>query len=335
MLRLLKQESDRTRSILLLGPLLTVSAIVALSASCSNQHSQTATVAIQQTSYASPAAAGAALFEAAKTGDQNELMAVFGPEGRDILFSGDAVKDRDAMQRFVKAYTQMNRWSPRSSGDEILCIGADNFPFPVPLARNASGQWVFNTAGGKDEILARRIGDGELTAIGVLTEVVEAQHEYFDRARQFAQKFVSDPGQHNGLYWPAEEGQRASPLGRLAEEARALGYSESDKPQPFNGYYYKILTQQGDAAKGGAKDYERDGKLTQGFALVAWPAKYRDSGITTFLVAKDGRIYQKDLGENTMQQAGAMTTYNPDAGWTVVLTPDSPGARRSSPTTKS
>jgi hypothetical protein len=300
--------------------------LVALLASCSKRESEVSAGNVTQKTFSSPAAAGAALFEAAKTDDQHALMAIFGPEGKDILFSGDAVQDQNAKQRFIDAYSQMNRWSRRKSGDQILYIGADNFAFPIPLTRNTSGQWAFDTAAGRDEVLARRIGDGELTTIGILTEIANAQQEYFSQTREFAQKFVSDENQHNGLYWAVTENQRPSPLAYLAVEAKALGYSQSDPPQPFNGYCYKILTRQGDAANGGAKDYVQDGKLVAGFAVVAWPAKYRDSGIMTFMVGKDGRVYQKDLGQNTSDVAAAITAYNPDEGWTVVLAPDSPTA---------
>ena len=277
---------------------------------------------VTQRTFTTPQAAGDALFEAAKAGDQNALTAIFGPEGNDFVFSGDAVKDKNAMQSFVDAYRQMNRWSTRKSGDEVLYIGADNFAFPIPLSQQAAGQWAFNTPAGKDEVLARRIGDGELTAIGILTEVANAQQEYFAEMHQFAQKFLSDENQRNGLYWPVPEGQRPSPLGHLVEEAKALGYSESAKGQPFNGYYYKMLTRQGDEAKGGAKDYQADGKLTGGFAVLAWPAKYRDSGVMTFMVGKDGILYEKDLRQDTGEAAHSLTAYDPGDGWAVVLAPD-------------
>jgi hypothetical protein len=269
------------------------------------------------------------LFDAARTGDQSALMAIFGSDGRDLIFSGDTVKDKNTAQRFVDAYSQMNRWSKSQSGEEILYIGADNFAFPIPLERNASGEWAFNTAAGKNEVLARRIGDGELTTIGVLTEIVNAQQEYFRQNHQFAQKFVSDQGQHNGLYWPVAEGKPASPLGRLADVAKALGYSHTDRPQPFNGYYYRMLTQQGASAKGGAKDYLADGKLTGGFAVLAWPAKYRDSGIMTFVVNKDGVVYQQDLGEKTAEAAAAITSYDPSKEWAKVLAPEPANATAS------
>ena len=281
--------------------------------------------------FASPEAAGQALFEAAKTGNQNELMAIFGSDGKDLIFSGDAVKDKNTAQRFVDAFQQMNRWSKSQSGEEILFIGADNFAFPIPLDRNASGQWVFNTAAGKNEVLARRIGDGELTTLGILSEFVDAQQEYFHQKHQFAQKFVSDEGQHNGLYWPVAAGQPPSPLADLADVAKALGYSHTDTRQPFNGYYYRILTKQGSSAKNGAKDYLVNGNLKDGFAILAWPAKYRDSGIMTFIVGEDGVIYEKDLGEKTADLAAAITSYDPNREWSVVLKPEPANQTASAP----
>jgi hypothetical protein len=233
-----------------------------------------------------------------------------------------------ALMALTKSKTQES--NPTQSTD---CAFYVERIFPNPLTQNSSGQWAFNTAAGKDEVLARRIGDGELTAIGVLTEIANAQQEYFSQTHQYAQKFVSDEDQHNGLYWPTAEGQRPSPLGPLADMAKAVGYSQASKDQAFNGYYYNILTRQGDAAKGGAKNYMVEGKMTSGFAVVAWPAKYRDSGIKTFVVGKDGTIYEKDLGGNT-SNAGAITAYNPGDGWTVVLAPESPNAPVGSPSAK-
>ena len=282
---------------------------------------------IAQKTFASPEAAGEALFEAAKAGDQNALLAVFGPEGKDLISSGDPVKDKDTLKIFVEAYGRMHRWTKNKAGNEVLIVGAENFPFPIPVIQNASGQWSFDTASGKDELLARRIGNGELVAIGVLTEIANAQQEYRNQNHQFAQKFESDEGQHDGLYWPVSTGQPSSPLGRLGDAAKALGYSHSDHPQPFNGYYYKMLTAQGEAAKGGAKDYLANGKLTGGFGVLAWPAKYRDSGIMSFMVGEDGVVYQKDLGEKTSEIAPSITSYNPGEGWNVVLSPDGENSR--------
>ena len=296
--------------------------------SCRRQSGSENQAAAQKT-FASPDLAGAALLEAAKSGNRDSLIAIFGPESNDVLFSGDAVKDKNVREKFIAAYEQMHRWSARKSGDQVLYIGADNFAFPIPLTEKSSGQWAFNTAAGKDEILARRIGNDELTTIGVLTEIVSAEHGYFVRKHQFAQKFVSDEGQENGLYWPVAEGQPTSPLGHLAEEAKELGYAKSDKPQPFNGYYYKVLTEQGDGAKDGSKSYVVGGKLIGGFAVLAWPAKYRDSGVMTFLVGKDGVVYQKDLGQDTSSAAAAITAYDPANAWAVVLAPESSASVKS------
>ena len=293
-------------------------AVTLLLVSC-NKH-ESASAGTEQKTFASPEAAGQALFDAAKSGDQPALLAIFGSDGKDLVFSGDPVKDKNTAQRFVTAYQQMNRWSKSGSGEQILYIGADNFAFPIPLKQNGSGQWAFDTAAGKNEVLARRIGDGELTAIGVLTEIANAQQEYFSQNHQFAQKIVSDEGQHDGLYWPAPEGQKASPLGPLADVAKALGYSHSDNPQPFNGYYFRMLTRQSDTSKGGAKDYIQNGKMTGGFAVLAWPAKYRDSGIMTFMVGQDGVVRENDLGDKTPDAPTVVTGYDP--GWTVVLKPE-------------
>ena len=311
------RSSDKLRRAFTLSSLLLL-AITLLLVSC-NKH-ESASAAPEQRTFASPGAAGQALFDAASSGDQTALLAIFGSEGKDLIFSGDAVKDKNTAQRFVSAYQQMNRWSKSASGDQILYIGADNFAFPIPLKQNGSGRWVFDTAAGRNEVLARRIGDGELTAIGVLTELANAQQEFFRQHHQFAQKIVSDEGQHNGLYWPVAKGQPASPLEPLAEVAKALGYSHSDNPQPFNGYYFRILTRQSDNSKGGAEDYVQNGKMTGGFAVLAWPAKYRNSGIMTFTVGQDGIIREKDLGDKTPDASTVVTAYDPS--WTVVLAPE-------------
>lgn len=292
-------------------------------ASCQKPENVRAEKKADQRTFASPADAGAAFFEAAKTGNQDALLAIFGPDAKDVLFSGDAVKDKNALQDFVAAYNQMNRWDKIKAGGEILYTGADNYAFPIPLEKNSSGQWYFETAAGKDEILARRIGKDELTAIAACGAMADAQQLYFsqthdgDKVKQYAQKFVSDEGKQNGLYWNVPDGQTPSPLGALGDFAKAAGYTNaSDKPQPFNGYEFRILTKQGDKAPGGAKDYIANGKMTGGFAILAYPAEYRNSGIMTFIVGKDGQVFQKDLGEKTNDIATAMTEYNPGDGWT-------------------
>lgn len=288
-----------------------------------------------QQNFATPADAGSAVFDAAKSGDQAALLAIFGPDGKDIFFTGDAVKDRDNLQAFVAAYSQMHRWGKIKAGGQVLYVGTSNHPFPIPLDQDATGHWSFDTAAGKDEVLARRIGDGELVAIAVSNDIAAAQRQYFSQphegAKQYAQKFLSDEGQQNGLYWPVEEDKPASPLGPLADFAKAMGYSASDKPQPFNGYYYRILTRQGDTAAGGGRDYLVNGKLTGGFAILAWPAEYRNSGIMTFVTGKDGVVYQKDLGEKTAELAKSMQEYNPGDGWTAAagseVVPPPPGTK--------
>jgi hypothetical protein len=303
------------------GTSVLLAALIISLASCNKSETSQST----QKTFASPTDAGTAFLEAAKSGDQGALIAIFGPEGKDALFSGDAVKDKNALQDFVAAYSQMNRWREVKAGGEILYVGADNYPFPIPLGRNPAGQWYFDTAAGKDEILARRIGKGELTAIAACGVLADAQQQYFsqrhrgDKAKQYAQKIGSDEGKQNGLYWPVSEGQTPSPLNDLGDFAKAVGYTNAgDKPQPFNGYYFQILTKQGDKAPGGAKDYIVDGKMTGGFAILAYPAAYRNSGIMTFIVSKDGTVYQKDLGEKTTDLAIAMAEYNPGDGWSGV-----------------
>jgi hypothetical protein len=311
--------------------MITVCVMTIISLVCCNK-SQNATqnsaqsAAPAQKTFASPADAEAAFMDAAKSSDQAALLATFGPEGKEVLLSGDAVKDKDTLQDFVAAYNQMHRWREIKAGGQMLYVGADNFPFPIPLGKNPSGQWYFDTAAGKDEILARRIGRDELTAIFACGAIADAQQQYFskthdgDSVNQYAQKYVADEGKQNGLYWHVPEGQTPSPLGQLGDFAKSAGYTSSgDKPQPFDGYYFRILTKQGDKAKGGAQDYVVNGKMTGGFAIVAYPAEYRDSGIVTFIVGKDGVVYQKDLGEKTADAAAALTEYNPGDGWIPAL----------------
>jgi hypothetical protein len=275
-----------------------------------------------QKTFASPEEAGAAFYQAAKSGDQAALLAIFGENSQDALFSGDAVKDKDTLLGFVGSYDQMHRWREIKAGGEVLYIGADNYAFPIPLGQNPAGLWYFDTPAGKDEILARRIGKDELAAIAACVAIAEAQNQYFsqirdgDKTKQYAQKFVSDEGKQNGLYWPVPAGQPPSPFEDVRDFAKAAGYANAgDKPQPFNGYYYRFLTKQGAEAKGSAKDFIVNGKMTGGFAAVAYPADYRNSGIMTFIVGKDGVVYQKDLGDKTDAVAQAMTDYDPRDDW--------------------
>ena len=292
-------------------------------ASC-NKAQKTAPGADAQRSFASPDEAGVTLVTAARSGDQSGLLAIFGPDSKDVLSAGDAVQDQNRLREFAASYDQMHRWANIKAGGKILYTGTDNSPFPIPLDQNSSGKWSFDTAAGKDEILARRIGRGELIAIAACEAIAAAQQQYFhqmhDKQKEYAQKFVSDNGKQDGLYWQASAGQAPSPLAQLGDLAKAVGYAGTgDKPQPFNGYYFQILTKQGDKAPGGAKDYLVDGKLVGGFAIIAYPVEYRNSGIMTFLVGKDGVVYQRDLGEKTAEIAAATTEYNPGDGWTAVF----------------
>jgi hypothetical protein len=277
--------------------------------------------------FASPDDAGNALLAAAKSGDQNTLMAIFGPDSKELISSGDSVQDKNAANAFVSGYGVMHRWRNMADGGQILLVGADNFPFPIPLKKNSDGKWFFDTAAGKDEVLNRRIGRNELAVIDVCNAVAGAEAEYYaqphdgEKPKQFTVKFISDPGKQNGLYWKAAEGQPSSPLGPLAANATAEGYGANPKPEghnAFHGYYFRMLKGQSDKAPGGAKDYVVDGKMTAGFAFVAYPAEYGNSGVMTFIMDQDGVLLQKDLGKNTTETATAMTLFDPDSSWTIV-----------------
>ena len=275
--------------------------------------------------FASPEDASTALVEAAKSGDQNALLAIFGTESKAIIFSGDAVQDKAAVDKFSVAYGVMHRWRKMPDGKQVLLIGADNFPFPIPLQWGEGGQWFFDTTAGKEEILTRRIGQNELAVIEACGAVADAQAEYFSQPHdggskgQFALKFISDDGKQNGLYWDSPEGQPKSPLGPLAAFATVEGYSTKARPHtPFHGYYFRMLTRQGVHATGGAKDFVVNGKMVGGFALVAYPAEYGNSGIMTFIINQGGVLLQKDLGKATTETATAMTEFDPDASWSQI-----------------
>src|SRR5271154_37168 len=273
--------------------------------------------------FASPEEAGNGLLAAAKSGDPNTVLAVFGPDSKDIILSGDPVADKNTAALFVGAYGVMHRWRKMPDESQILLLGADNFAFPIPLKKNAAGQWYFDAAAGREEILARRIGRNELAIIEVCGALADAQAEYFSQrhegVNQYALKFISDTGKQNGLYWEPQEGQPKSPLGPLAAFATKEGYSAKPNSHvPFHGYYFHMLTEQGSRAPGGAKNYVVDGKMTGGFAFIAYPAEYRNSGVMTFLINQDGMLLQKDLGKTTTEAAAAITGFDPDASWSRV-----------------
>ena len=275
--------------------------------------------------FASPDAAANGLSTAARSGDANAVVAVFGPDSKDILFSGDPVQDKGIAGAFVQEYDTMHRWRKMPDESQILVLGADNFPFPIPLKKSAAGQWYFDVAAGREEILMRRIGRNELAVMDVCNALANAEAEYFSMRHddgstgQFAAKFISDTGKQNGLYWESPEGQPKSPLGPMAVNATNEGYNVKPEAHvPFHGYYFRMLTRQGANAPGGAKDYVVNGKMTGGFAFVAYPAEYRNSGVMTFIINQDGVLLQKDLGTATGQTAAAMTEFNPDQSWTQV-----------------
>ena len=277
-----------------------------------------------QRTFSSPAEASRALFLAAQAQDTRALLKIFGSDGREIISSGDAVEDKNRRDQFVRKYREMSRLVEEPDGTIRLYVGAENWPMPVPLVKK-NNAWYFDTAAGKEEILFRQIGRNEIAAIRVLQELVDAQKEYYAEPRDggirhYAQKLASDEGKHNGLYWKTGSGQPECPIGpHLADAGRDTYRAGSTSgAKPFNGYYFQVLTKQGEQAAGGAKDYIVDGKMTGGFAFLAYPAKYSVSGVMTFIVSQDGVVYQKDLGTNTAALANTLHEYNPDKEWARV-----------------
>lgn len=259
-----------------------------------------------------------ALYVAVQGDDQKAILEILGQDAKQIISSGDESDDQTNRANFVKKYEEMHRLVNEPNGTTTLYIGAENWPTPIPLVEK-SGMWFFDTEAGKEEILLRRVGRNEMSAIRVCQELVEAQKEYYSAQNKvYAQKFLSDPGHQNGLYWPAPDAQHESPVGPLVAYASTDKNDRADRkdpPEPFHGYFFRILTRQGKDAAGGAADYIVDGKMTAGFAFVAYPSEYRNSGVMTFIVDKDGVVYQKDLGANTVKLANAMKVYEPNSTW--------------------
>jgi hypothetical protein len=281
-----------------------------------------ASVANAQQSFRTAEEAADALVSAARTGDRKGLLTVLGRDGVDIVSSGDAVADASARNRVVEAYDAKHQVVLEGADKAVLIIGREDWPFPIPLARK-DGTWRFDTAAGRDEILFRRIGRNELNAIETCLAYVDAQQDYADQGVAgngvYAQRIVSRLGKKDGLYWPAQSSADESPLGELAASAAAEGYHAGQQRAPYHGYYYKVLTRQGPNASGGTLDYVVRGRMIGGFALVAYPAQYRNSGVMTFLVNHQGNVYEKDLGPNTARIAAGMTAFNPDSTWRRVI----------------
>jgi hypothetical protein len=279
---------------------------------------------IAQQLFASPEAAINALRVATEANDESALQRIFGPEVREQL-TGDAVLDANHAKRFAAAMAQSCKPVKESDDKITLEVGTNNWPMPIPLVQ-AGGKWHFDTAAGKAEVINRHIGKDELHAIGVCRAYVTAQRQYADAIPKvgggatYAQKFKSTPGKKDGLYWPAAQNEPASPFGPLVAEAHAEGYgnTKGTGPKPFHGYYFRILTQQGAAAPGGKIDYMSEGQLVAGFAFVAYPELWDQSGIMTFIVNQDGKVFQSNLGAQTARIAGEMKEYNPGTEWTLV-----------------
>jgi hypothetical protein len=268
-----------------------------------------------QKTFSSPEDASNALVAAMQSNDEKVLLDILGPDGKQIVSSGDEAEDAESRANFVQRYQQMHRLVKEPDGTTVLYIGAENWPTPIPLVNNSSS-WYFDTEAGKKEILYRRIGRNEISTISVCQELVAAQKEYYSaQHNEYAQSIFSAEGQHNGLYWKAAEGEPQSPIGPLVASAFAEGKSPGVAPTPYRGYYFHILTRQGKTGSGGAKSYVVNGKMTEGFAFVAYPAEYRSSGVMTFIVDQDGVVYQKDLGKKTDALAKNMKEYNPNSGW--------------------
>jgi len=280
-----------------------------------------ATDTAAQMTFPSPAEAATALALATKNTDEKALTRVLGGEAKTLIVSGVSESDNAAMQQFYSKYQQMNRWVEMSDGSRVLYIGADNFAFPVPLAKNASGGWYFDAVAGAQEIRAREIGRNELLTIDALAALANAEQLYFDNSAsgEYAQRIVSTPGKQDGLYWPASDSLGASPLAQLEEFPKSSLTSLSPgKPFIIDGYTLRILSAQGDDATGGAQGYIVNAKMTGGFAILATPVKYGETGIMSFMLGREGLVYESDLGPDTAKIAASLQQYNPNDNWSRI-----------------
>ena len=273
-------------------------------------------MALAQKVFSSPAQASSALFTAAQHNDEQAMLDILGPDGRKIVSSGDATEDADTRANFVRRYQEMHRLMKEPDGTTTLYVGARNWPMPIPLVGSGTA-WHFDTEAARKEILYRRVGENELSTIRICQELAAAEKEYHAaQGGQYAHRFYSDEGRHDGLYWKTTAGQPQSPIGPLVAAAAAEGYETHPGTRtPYHGYYFRILTAQGKNAPGGEKSYLVDGKMSGGFAFLAYPAQYRSSGVMSFLVGADGVVYEKDLGKQSATIAKAMQAYDPDPSW--------------------
>jgi Protein of unknown function (DUF2950) len=311
-MRQIKRNAEKSRRATL--PELAAFAILLMGCSCLRCMAQQP----GQKTFSSPEKAGDALVTAMQANDEKALLDVLGPDGKQIVSSGDETEDARSRANFVEKYREMHRLVNEPDGTTTLYIGARNWPAPIPLVHKGNS-WYFDTEASKKEILYRRIGRNELSAIRVCQELVAAEKEYHrTQHEEYAKSIISDEGQHNGLYWKAAVGEPQSPIGPLVASAVARGYSDGRSAltlTPYRGYYFRILALQGENAPGGAKSYIINGKMTEGFAFMAFPAEYRSSGVMSFIVGSDGIVYQKDLGKETGVIAKVMKKYDPDATW--------------------
>jgi hypothetical protein len=304
-----------TRIFSLLGTITRSTAAIAFFASVS--------VAGAQQSFKSPEDAAEALVNASRDNWPKGVINVLGADAAEIVSSGDKTADEAMRQKFLSAYEAGHEIKKDGDDKAVMIIGKDDFPFPIPLTRKGAA-WKFDTAAGRLEILYRRIGRNELNAIKAILAYVDAQNEYAEKDRTgagsatYAQRIVSRSGKKDGLYWPTAPGEEESPLGELIAQATTEGYSIGGDRTPYHGYYFRILTRQGPLAEGGEVDYVVRGKMIGGFALVAYPAEYGNSGVMTFVVNYAGTIFEKDLGEHTARIAERMTSFNPDQTWRKV-----------------
>ena len=285
----------------------------------------TASDASAQATFATPAQAGQALQAATRGDNEDELRRILGPDSQNVVSSGDVATDKAAWQSFATKYNQMNRWVAMTDGTEVLYIGADNYPFPIPLAQNSESRWYFDMAAGDQELLARRIGRNELLAIDACSAIANAENQYShlprnsNSVKEYTRRVVSNDGTRDGLYWPASAKQSPSPLAILAElPTSSVDLLAPGEPLVLDGYILRILTSQGDAAPGGAKSYIVNGKMTGGFAVLATPLKYGKTGIMSFISGSDGAVYEQDLGPETFKIAASMQEFNPTSDWAPV-----------------
>jgi hypothetical protein len=308
------------------GPRLTVFSFIIVFAMLFVAELLYAQTSTPQKSYSSPEEAVNGLVAAVRANDLKAMSVILGPGSGELISSGDTVADRTGREKFLKAYDEKNILQQKSEDKWVLSVGNDNWPMPIPVVKKEM-KWVFDAQEGREEILNRRIGRNELLVMDVIHAYVDAQHEYASKdcrgsgKVEFAQRLISTKGKHDGLYWEAKEGEEESPLGPLVAQAAKEGYPNANL-SPYHGYYFRILTGQGMNAPGGAYDYVVKGSMILGFALLAYPAEFENSGVMTFIVNQEGMIYEKNLGRDTKQKAEALKLFDPDETWKKVEEPE-------------